>query len=424
MFFADRLYLAHYTLSAMNAIASSGAFCFVLLAFPLTICEITGVFVGRFHGEEKKEMVGRPVWQILWLAVACWPIFMILSRLIAPRIFAPDSLEAIYFVQYLDFAPFQLCSFALMGFFIGLGQTKVITLCTITANIVNVILAPLFIFGAGVIPELGIQGAAIATGLSLGFQTFLLLGLFLQKKYRTEFCTSEIALDLKLVKSMLTLGIPSGVGRAAEGLAHGFFFRIMALAGPLELTCTTIAQSFYLLVVFCIYGISKGVTAVISNLVGANERGEISKTINSAFKVHTILFCLLLSFTFIFSEFILHLTLRGDDIGLLQETQFISTMKITLFWMCLFFLLKGYSWIVVGHLTALGDTKFVMYVNSLTHWVGYIMPIYLLVTLFSVGAVTGWMIVAANSLLVFAIFWKRSSQKTLEGVAPCSIRDR
>ena len=64
----------------------------------------------------------------------------------------------------------------------------------------------------------------------------------------------------------------------------------------------------------------------------------------------------------------------------------------------------------MGHLTALGDTKFVMYVNAMTHWIGYILPIYMLVHLAEGGAVTGWTVVALNSLLVFTIFWRRSSR--------------
>src|SRR5262245_28388907 len=102
MNFADRLYLAHYSLAAMNAVTCARSICFVLMAFPLTICEITAVFVGRFHGQEQHEKVGNPVWQMLWLSIVSWPLFILLSRLTSPFLFEPKSLDAIYYVTSLD----------------------------------------------------------------------------------------------------------------------------------------------------------------------------------------------------------------------------------------------------------------------------------------------------------------------------------
>lgn len=420
MNFADRLFLAHYSVEAMNAVTVAGAFCFVLMAFPLTICEITGVFVGRYHGQDKPHLVGKPVWQIMWLALASWPVFMLSSRFIAPYLFAANSLETVYFVRYLDFVPFLLCSFAMMGFFLGLGKTKVITCSTIAANIINAILAPLLIYGTAFTPSMGIEGAAYATGCAQALQALILLALFLRKKYRDAYQTAKCVPDKVLMKEMLFVGIPAGIGRATESLAHGFCFRIIAMSGAVELTCATIAQSVYMLVVFCVYGISKGVTAIISNLVGAKVSQHIPKTIASAIKIHTILFCLLAVTSIFSAEMLLNNVLNDKDLNLLEMPQFLFSVKFSLFCMSLFFLLKGFSWIMVGHLTALGDTKFVMYVNAITHWLSYILPIYLLVTMANGGASVAWAIIALNSFFVFAIFWWRS-KGTFKKQAPYEV---
>ncbi len=411
MTFADRLFLAHYSVAAMNAVTCASAFCFVLIAFPLTVCEITGVFVGRYHGQNEPKKIGKPVWQMLWLALLTWPVFMILPRLVSPLLFAPNSYEETYFITSLDFGPLQLASFALMGFFLGIGKTKIITLSTILANILNACLAPLFIFGTTITPALGVKGAAIATASAMGFQALFLLYLLLKKHNREQYETAPCWVQPKLIKEMLSLGVPAGIGRTAESVAHSLFFRIIAMAGAIELTSATIAQSFYMLVVFCVYGISKAMTAIISNLVGANAISHIPKAIFSAFKIHTVLFLFLLAFSLAGSELVLAKTLNVEDSHLLESPEFLTTVKTTLFFMSIFFLLKGFSWILVGHLTAFGDTKFIMYVNGFTHWVGYILPIYLLVNFFEAGAVAGWTIIAFNAFIVASIFWYRSSRK-------------
>jgi len=411
MTFADRLFLAHYSVAAMNAVTCASAFCFVLIAFPLTVCEITGVFVGRYHGQDENAKIGKPVWQMLWLALLTWPLFMTLSRLVSPLLFDSGSYEETYFITSLDFGPLQLASFALMGFFLGIGKTKIITLSTILANLLNAILAPLFIFGTPLTPALGVKGAAIATASAMGFQALFLLFLLLRKHNREKYQTAPCRIQPSLIKEMLRLGVPAGIGRTAESVAHSLFFRIIAMAGAIELTSATIAQSFYMLVVFCVYGISKAMTAIISNLVGANALSHIPKAIKSAFKIHTVLFLFLLAFSLAGSELILSKTLNVEDSHLLDSPEFLMTVKTTMFFMSLFFLLKGFSWILVGHLTALGDTKFIMYVNGFTHWVGYILPIYFLVSFFGAGAIIGWTIIAFNALIVASIFWYRSTRK-------------
>lgn len=96
MMFADRLYLAHHSVAAMNAMAVAANFCFLTLIFPFAICEITEVFVGRFHGENRNSDVGRPTWQIIWLSVLSWPLFVLASHFLSSLLFVQDAQEATY----------------------------------------------------------------------------------------------------------------------------------------------------------------------------------------------------------------------------------------------------------------------------------------------------------------------------------------
>lgn len=408
MMFADRLYLAHHGVAAMNAMAVAANFCYLILIFPFSICEITEVFVGRFHGENRNCDAGRPTWQIIWLSIASWPLFILSSYVLSTLLFLPDSLEAIYLTTFLGFGPFLLLSVALTGFFVGVGNTRIITFATISANLVNIALAPLLIFGTAFSPAMGIKGAAIAGGLSQAYQGLYLFVLFLRKKTRDEFATKNCSIDIKLTKEMLRIGLPAGTSRSLEVLAHCAFFYIMAKAGPLELTIATIVQSFFLLVVFCNDATSKGVTAIISNLIGAKIYDLIPKVMNAAYRLQMILFCLVCALCFIGADSLFSYVLQEQDKILLADAAFVLTLKFCLLLMCLFFLFDGFWWIVIGHLTAIGDTKFILYANALTQWFVYIVPTYLLVVYAGGGAICGWSMVTINSAILFGVFLLRS----------------
>ncbi len=409
MMFADRLYLAHHSVSAMNAMAVAANFCFLVLIFPFGICEITEVFVGRFHGENRHLDVGRPTWQIIWLSIASWPLFFIASHLMSTVLFSHDSLEATYLYTFLSFGPFLLISLALTGFFVGIGNTRVITYATISANLVNIALAPILIYGTAFSPAMGIKGAALAGGLSQAYQAFFLFVLFFQKKTRDEFATKNCSIDLPLTKEMLRIGLPAGASRSLEVLAHCAFFYIMAKAGPLELTIATIVQSFFLLIVFTNDATSKGVTAIISNLIGAKVSSLIPKVMKAAYRLQFIMFCLVVALCFIGADSLFSFVLQEEDRILLTNPSFVFNLKICLLLMCLFFLFDGFWWIVIGHLTAIGDTKFILYANALAQWLVYILPTYLLVMYAGGGALCGWSMVCLNSAVLFAIFLWRSN---------------
>ncbi len=408
MLFADRVILAHHSVAAMNAMAVAANFCFLVLIFPFGICEITEVFVGRFHGERRHLDVGRPTWQIIWLSILSWPIFFLVSHLFSNYLFSPSSLESEYLNTFLGFGPFLLISLALTGFFVGIGNTKVITYATLSANVVNLILAPLLIFGTAFTPTMGIKGAAIATGLSQAYQALFLFVFFLQKETRDEFGTKNCSVDFPLTKEMLRIGLPAGTSRSLEVLAHCAFFYIMAKAGPLELTVATIVQSFFLLIVFSNDAISKAITAIISNLVGAKIIDLIPKVMRAAYSLQFLLFLVALALCYGGADSLFSFVLQEEDRGLLADPHFVGTLKLCLFLMCLFFLFDGFWWIVIGHLTAIGDTKFILYVNAISQWLIYIVPTYALVVYGGGGAIAGWTMVTLNSLVLFCLFWLRS----------------
>ncbi len=411
MMFADRFLLARYSAAALNGAVTAGIAIYVVMVIPLIIAGISEVFVGRHHGAGKLKEVGIPVWQMIWLSVFTVPFFWGMAEGMPGFLFREGEnrlLEELYFKWMIVFAPFFCSTLALMGFFIGIGQVRMVTWSALLGNMANIGLDVALIFGWGPFPEMGIKGAALATGLSQVLQTLFLMGLFLKKSHREYYGTACWQFNFSVFKEGFSIGAPAGVGRFLELVAHFVFFQLISLSSSETLTVVGIVQSFYLLVSFIIEGLSKGVSSIVSNLIGGQQNVWIGKVLKSAMLMQVLLFCAFGLILAVFWPTLVPLFFSESDRALLLSPSFLHEMQWSLCLLSLFFLFDGLSWIYIGLLTASGDTKFLLYASLILNWLFYLLPTYVLFMVIQKGsAINGWSIIVANSILACVLYQMR-----------------
>ena len=119
----------------------------------------------------------------------------------------------------------------------------------------------------------------------------------------------------------------------------------------------------------------------------------------------------------LFLDTLLGMFFSSGGAGWLENPVLYNMATQAIFWMCLFYLFDGYCWILIGHLTASGDTKFIFYVSSFVNWVAYVLPVFLLVGIGGRGADAAWMVIALYSIANFGIyFWRYKSGRWLKYV--------
>ena len=69
MIFTDRLFLAHYSIEALNAAVASGTLAWAFMAGIGMITAMSEIFVARYNGAAQYKLLGVPVWQMLWISL-------------------------------------------------------------------------------------------------------------------------------------------------------------------------------------------------------------------------------------------------------------------------------------------------------------------------------------------------------------------
>lgn len=410
MIVVDRLMLGHYSLEAMNAATTSGSAAFSIFILPMIVAGISEVFVGRFHGLQMEEKMGSAVWQMIWFALFMTPLFIIAGYISGPYLFKnilrPD-LAGQYFYTIVNFGSIFCIVPALMGFFIGQGKVRIITITVALANLLNFGLGYALIFGTPINKAYGVSGAAVATVIAQACLALVFFSVFLNASNRKNKGTFNWKLKWPLLMQSLKIGVPASFAHVSEYVSYFFFLKLMNNLGPSYLTIAVLLNTIYMIVYFIIEGMSKGVMAINSNLLGAGQQGYVRKSLWAACKLHFI-FVTVVSMILLFgAPGIYSIFIGPNDQALLSDPAFLTRMTVATTYMCLFYLFDGIIWSFIGVLTAASDTKFIMFIGSLAPWALFLAPIYFGSKWYTLSTDQIWMIAAIYSFIHMCVYLLR-----------------
>lgn len=381
MVFADRWLLAHYSISAHNAAVVASTLGWGFLFGWVVLSNVAQVFAAQYHGAGKFQQLGEPVWQMIWMAIGSIAFFLPLSFYGGELFFGSGSehaYERAYFGWMIMFGPFHALYGALSGFFIAQGKTRLVSAVVLLANVMNILLDNLLIFGVeGWIPALDVTGAAIATNVATLLQALILGAVFLNKKNRTHYGSAHWRLQSGLLWECIRIGFPGALFVIIEIFAYALYYGLMQGMGEKYITIIGICQNMFILLFFFFEGMSKAASTIIGNMLGAGEIHQIKKVVRSGVTACTFFLCFLLGLFTFGSDLITRQFLPDADPVFMNQIR--SSLELCLILTALFLFFDGIKFFFMGVLTAAGDTLFLLISSSLIIWGAMILPVKLLV---------------------------------------------
>jgi len=165
--------------------------------------------------------------------------------------------------------------------FQAVGRMKVTMAALLTGCVSNILLDPVLIFGLGPFPELGISGAALATGIGQALTLLVYLAAYrlipIPVRLRRDCLRPDATLDRKLygvgVPAILNLALPSLLISVLNGLLSVYSQSYVVILGI-----------YYKLQTFLYLpasGIVQGMRPLIGYNYGAGERGRVRQLYNA-----------------------------------------------------------------------------------------------------------------------------------------------
>ncbi len=293
----------------------------------------------------------------------------------------------------------------------GLSIMRPAMVVTLLANIINVFVNWVFIYGNLGAPALGLDGAGLATLVSRIFLASALMFYVMRKSFFKQYDVSFRfkSINIPVIKKILSLGLPSGMQYFFEVGAFTFAVIMVGWLGTAQLAAHQIAINLASVSFMAAMGISAAGSIRVGNAVGMRSISETRKAGYSA---------LLLSASFMGVCGILFVLLRNFLPTLyIDDSEVISFASTILIVAALFQISDGIQAVGIGILRGLTDVKAPTVITFFSYWIlalplGYFLGF--VQKLEVLGVWIGLLIGLSSSAVLLTLRFNKKSRKIIE----------
>lgn len=363
----DIYFVSQVSTNAVATIGLTESVVSLIYAVAVGISMAATAVVSRRIGEGDQEGAKNAATQVIYLGLGVSIVFSLVGIYFAKEILglmkaSPDLIEEGYqYTQILIGGNTTIVLlFLINAIFRGAGNASYAMWVLIFSNALNIILDPLFIFGIGPFPELGVKGAAVATTIGRGSAVILQLLLLWLGKSRVQLALRHLKLQLAIVSNLIRISW-GGIGQFLIGTSSWvFLMRIMSEFGSEVLAGYTIAIR---IVIFCLmpaWGLSNAAATLVGQNLGANAPDRAAKAVWQTSKYNALFMGTLSILFLVWSRPIVSIFSPVEEV--------INTGSLCLRVFALGYVFYAFGMVLIQSFNGAGDTKTPTYINFVCFW--------------------------------------------------------
>lgn len=153
----------------------------------------------------------------------------------------------------------------------GIGNVIIPTYVVLTTVILNLFLDPLFIYGWGPIPAMGVSGAAMASVFTQGLSAIIGFIILYRGNNGIQLAWKDFKFDFDFFKLLVKMGVPASMEQSTRSLGMTMLMVLVTGYGAMVMASYGIGARILSFVIIPALGLSSATTALVGQYIGAQE---------------------------------------------------------------------------------------------------------------------------------------------------------
>ena len=403
-FITNNIFLGHYNQHALAVASITGVYYLIFAMIGFGFNNGLQTLIARRAGENRPEEIGKMFGQAVFITfiIAAIGICLtwFLSCLLLKQVLhdATVSHDAVNYLRIriwgLPFFYFYQMRNALL---VGTNNSRYLVSGTLAETIANVFFDYAFIFGHFGFPEMGLNGAAIASIIAEFIGMFVIFAVIHYKGITRRFALFQhFRWNNKNAKLILSISLPLVFQLAISIVSWEFFFILIEHHGQTALAVSNVMRNVFGLVGCVTWALAATTSAMVSNIIGQGKKDKVDELIWRIIKIST---GVSLTYAIIINLFPrILLSVYGQDEAFIAAG--IPVFRVVTTAM----VLMSFSVIWVNAVTGTGNSR-VTFLIELVTIVLYCIYVYLVLEKYFLSITIGWMSEWLYWLSMFFFAW-------------------
>ncbi|HNC49881.1 MAG TPA: MATE family efflux transporter, partial [bacterium] len=272
-----------------DAVASVGlteSMLTIIFAVAIGLSMATTAMVARRIGEHNPEAASIAGFQAVLIGVAVSLPVSVIGLTMTPWLLEQMGASAGIIENGTGYAVWMIGGnltivllFLNNAIFRGAGDAVTAMHALWVANLLNMVLDPIFIFGFGPVPAMGVTGAAIATNIGRGVGVLFQLYILIYGKRRLVFSPAVMRLDPEVLWNLIKVSV-GGIFQFFITTASWLgLVRIVAMSGSAALAGYTIAIRVIIFAIMPSWGMSNAAATLVGQNLGAQKPDRAERAV-------------------------------------------------------------------------------------------------------------------------------------------------
>ena len=361
--FVDNAMVGQLGTSELAAISLGNSFVFLAMAFGIGFSTAITPLIAESDAKKNKSNTKSILSNGILVCIFLGAVLTIIVLIAKPIIYYMGQSEEVVNLAYPYITLVAISLFPLIifqsfkQFSDGLSFTKIAMISTVIANLINVVINYILIYGKFGFPKLELVGAGIGTLISRVIMVLIIIYLIKSNPKINQYLDNLFSLKYSsiITKKIINLGYPSALQMMFE---VGFFISGIWVCGIIGINyqaANQIALNLSSLTFMVALGLSVAATIRIGNQKGLNDYKNLKRIAISIFLI-TVLIELIFALIFIiFSDLLPWLYLENNNNFDVLET--VSLASKLLIIVALFQIFDGIQIVAQGALRGIQDVK-------------------------------------------------------------------